>query len=86
MMNILEVLMLVFMIGTFCIMSFLLGAFITVNKKKITLNPVQAYKEHKEEQQQREENDLKQRQLNTLLENIDNYNGSALGQKDIPNK
>ena len=31
-------------------------------------------------------NDLEQRQVATMMENIDNYDGTSTGQKDIPNE
>lgn len=79
-MDIIYVIMLVFMTGSFCIMSFLIGS----NSKKVSLNPIQSYKEHKEVQKKKTEADLKARQTKTMLENIDRYDGTSLGQRDIP--
>lgn len=78
-MDIIYVIMLVFMTGSFCIISFLIG-----NNKKMSLNPIQNYKEHKEIQKRKEESDLKSRQIKTMLENIDRYDGTSIGQRDIP--
>ena len=78
-MDIIYVIMLVFMTGSFCIMSFLIGS-----NKKMTINPIQNYKEHKEVQEKKKEADLKSRQTKTMLENIDRYDGTSRGQKDIP--
>lgn len=79
-MDIIYVIMLVFMTGSFCIISFLIGS----NSKRMTFNPIQNYKEHKEIQRKKVEADLKTRQTKTMLENIDRYDGTSLGQKDIP--
>ena len=80
-MDIIYVIMLVFMTGSFCVISFLIGG---GRKTKVNLNPVEAYKEHKEKKEQEKTYDLKQRQLATMLDNINNYNGTPLGQKEIP--
>lgn len=85
-MDIIYVIMLVFMTGLFCVLSFLVGVLSAQGKNKINLNPIEAYKEHKEEKRQQEEYDLEQRQLATMMENIEIYNGTPIGQKDIPNE
>lgn len=85
-MNIFYVIMLVFMTGMFCIVSFIAGILSASNKNKINLNPIEAYKEHKEIKQQKETNDLEQRQITTMMENINNYDGTSRGQSDIPNQ
>lgn len=81
-MDIIYVIMLVFMTGSFCVISFLIGA--GRNNTKVNLNPIEAYKEHKEQKEQEKAYDLEQRQLATMLRNIDRYDGSSLGQEDIP--
>lgn len=85
-MDIINVIVLVFMTGLFCVLSFLVGVLSTINKSRITLNPIEAHKEYKEQKQQKEVYELEQKQLKTMLENIENYNGTSLGQKDIPNE
>ena len=54
------------------------------NKKDITLNPIKAIQEHKEEKIEQKEADLKDKQLKTMLKNIDNYDGTEFGQEEIP--
>lgn len=69
------------------ILTLLIGVKIgmsVANKKEITLNPIKAIQEHKEERIEHKEADLKDRQLKTMLKNIDNYDGSGLGQEEIP--
>lgn len=80
------VIMLVFMTGLFCVLSFLVGVLTAQEKNKINLNPIEVYKEHKEEKKQKDEYDLKQRQIATMMENIEKYDGTPIGQKDIPNE
>lgn len=84
-MNIIYVIMLVFMTGSFCVLSFLVGVLSSLGRK-INLNPIEKYKEHKEIKEQIRINDLEQRQIATMIENIDNYDGTPTGQKDIPNE
>ena len=84
-MNIIYVIMLVFMTGSFCVLCFLVGVLSSLGRK-LNLNPIENYKEHKEIKQQIRINDLEQRQVATMMENIDNYDGTSTGQKDIPNE
>ena len=84
-MNIIYVIMLVFMTGSFCVLSFLVGVLSSLGRK-INLNPIENYKEQKEMKEQIRINDLEQRQVATMMENIDNYDGTSTGQKDIPNE
>lgn len=85
-MEIIYVMMLVFMTGLFCVLSFLIGVLSVMGKNKINLNPIEAYKEHKEIKKQADEYNLEQRQLATMMDNINNYDGTSTGQKDIPNE
>lgn len=65
------------------LLSFVIGAKIGQGKN-ITLNPIKAVKESITEKKEKKIADLKDRQLKTTLENIDNYDGSGFGQKEIP--
>ena len=84
-MDVIYVIMLVFMTGFFCVLSFGIGVLSSLSKRKINLNPIDAYKGHKEIKKQKEEYNLAQRQKAVMLENIENYDGTSRGQKDIPN-
>lgn len=86
-MDIINVLMLVFMTGIFCVLSFVVGVLSVLGRtSRVNLNPIEAYKEHKEKNEQKKTNDLKQRRLATMLENINKYDGTSRGQKDIPSE
>lgn len=70
-----------------CILSFVIGAMIGQRAQKgkdITINPVKAIKEEIKETKEKKQEDLKIRQINTMLKNIDNYDGSGMGQTEIP--
>ena len=45
-----------------------------------TLNPVKAYREH----QAQRAVDAEQSKIDTIMQNIESYNGTSSGQKDIP--
>lgn len=71
--------------GVLLMFAFLIGAR-TAQKadrgeeiKLPSINPMEAYKEHREQSEANKE----QERLNTMLENINNYDGTGLGQKDI---
>lgn len=46
-------------------------------------NPVEKAKEHKKKKEARYEEEQKQKALETMLHNIDVYDGTEMGQKDI---
>lgn len=45
-----------------------------------TVNPFKAYQEH----QERKEADREKTKIETILQNIDNYDGTGSNQKDVP--
>ena len=71
--------------GVFLCISFLLGAKVgqkIANNEPITiptLNPVKVVKNYKLTKKQQEEID----ELNKLMSNIDNYDGSDIGQQEV---
>lgn len=73
--------------GTLNIACFFIGAKVGQNvSKDIPLkmpkinNPIKAHEERKVQKHEKEEQD----RIRTILENIENYNGTAQGQKDVP--
>lgn len=68
------------------IVCFIIGAKVgqTVSKGETietpTLNPMKAIREHRE----REEAEREQSRIDTLMRNIEAYDGTANGQEDIP--
>lgn len=70
------------------LLSFVIGAKIGLNvskKKDITLNPVKMVSEQIETHKEKKIADLEERKLKTMLDNIDNYDGTGFGQRNIPN-
>lgn len=74
--------------GAMCIVSFYLGAKMgqTVGKgeevKLPTVNPMEAYREHEARREARKEQD----RLDTILRNIEKYDGTERGQADVPGR
>ena len=72
--------------GAVNIFCFMLGAKVgqAVSKgEKVelpTINPMEAIKEHKAKQRAEEEMD----KLNTIMSNIESYDGTSNGQRDVP--
>lgn len=85
-----ENILLIMMVGVFNLLSFYLALkmnnkpVIEKEKKNVTINPVKIYKTAKEKRKIEEEKQKKQEILKANLENIENYDGTPLGQKDIP--
>lgn len=80
-----ETVLLVLLMGVMNLLAFVIGAR-TAQKadrgeeiKLPSINPMEAYREHREQSEANKE----QERLNTMLENINNYDGTGLGQKDI---
>lgn len=75
-------------VGALCITCFMMGAKLgqTVSKgeevKLPTLNPIQAYKEHTA----KKEAEMAQDRLETIMQNIEAYDGTSKGQTDVPGR
>lgn len=82
-----ETIILVLSIGTMNILCFFIGAKVgqkVVKGEDIKLpNPIKAIEETKETWEFKKEQEEENERLKIQLENIDNYNGTPLGQKDI---
>lgn len=84
-MSTLEILILIVGIGLINVLCFLIGAKTGQKASKgedITLpnlNPVEAVRTYEESRQQKKEED----NFNTMLENIEVYDGTNIGQKDF---
>ena len=84
-----ETILLVLVIGILCIVCFFIGA--RVGQKVVKgdeikvpsiskLNPINIYKEH----QEKEETEKEKNKLETILRNIERYDGTDAGQEDVP--
>lgn len=77
--------------GIMCLLSFYFGTKCSRNEEIVSqetkdkiLHPIETYKENEEKKEIVKKNKIQLMQDATILENIDNYNGSSLGQKPIP--
>ena len=83
-----ETILIIAAVGVMNIGCFLVGARVVqkvVKGEEVTipnLNPVEAVKEHKEKQEARKE----QNRLETIMQNIENYDGTEYGQKEVPGR
>lgn len=70
--------------GFICAACFLIGARVgqkVVKGETVELpNPVKAIKEH----QAKKEAEFQQNKIDVIMENIENYDGTGYGQKDVP--
>jgi NMD protein affecting ribosome stability and mRNA decay len=72
-------------IGFVCMACFLMGAKVGQavakgEEVKLPANPLTAVKER----QTKQEAEYEQNRLNTILQNIDRYDGTNAGQKEVP--
>lgn len=73
-------------LGIFILLSFVLGAYVgqrVVKGENIEVNPIKVIEEHKEEKKTRKQIEQEKSKFDIMLENIDNYDGTGIGQKDI---
>ena len=81
-----ETALIVLVTGALCVACFFIGAKVgqTVSKgEEIKLpapDPIKAIREHKDKIKADEE----QNRLNIIMQNIENYDGTSRGQKDVP--
>lgn len=87
-MEILLILLLVLLVlvaGTLNVACFFVGAKVGMSVVKgepielLSINPLQAYRER----QNRKEAEREQEKLDTIMQNIDSYNGTEENQKDV---
>lgn len=81
-----ETVLIVLVVGFMCLACFIAGAKVgqTVSKgediKLPEANPLKAIQEHREKKKADEESD----RLKVIMQNIENYDGTSNGQKDVP--
>lgn len=81
-----ESLVLVVIVGLLNLLSFYFGAKLASNRDDFSLNPIklhEKYIERLEERNLQEEYSKKEKEMQINFENIDNYDGSDLGQRNF---
>lgn len=80
---------LILVVGALNIACFFIGAKVGQRVAKgesvelPSLNPVKAVKEHNEKKLAEKEAEREQERIRTIMENIENYDGTPNGQKDV---
>ena len=75
-------------VGAMCIVCFMVGAKVgqTVSKgeevKLPNINPIEAYREH----EAKKEAQMEQNRIDTIMRNIEGYDGTGRGQDDVPGR
>lgn len=77
--------LLILAMGVVCMACFLMGAKVGQavakgEKVELPINPLMSAKER----QAKQEAEFEQNRLSTILQNIDRYDGTSDGQKDVP--
>lgn len=73
--------------GTLCMACFFIGAKVGQNvslgKDIETPNPIKSIRQYREDKQEQEEIEKAQEELSVMMDNINIYDGTGIGQKDI---
>ncbi len=76
--------LLVLAVGGINLLSFYLGSKLCRNEeldiRLPNINPIKKHKEYKEKKEVKRE----QEKMDVIMQNIDNYDGTSNGQKDVP--
>lgn len=85
-----DVLLIIAAVGIMCILCFIVGAKVgqAVTKgEKVEMpdiNPLNAIKEHADKRQMDKEQRQIRARTDAIMHNIDVYDGTSVGQKDVP--
>jgi len=79
-----EIIIAVLVTGALCIACFFIGAKVGQTASRGENIALPDIGKAKRELQERKEADKEQKRYNAILENIERYDGTASGQKDIP--
>ena len=84
-MEILLALLVALVVGTLCIVCFYIGAKVgqTVAMGEKIETPIEAVNNAVREHRERKEAEIKQDKLDTIMRNIESYNGTSFGQEDV---
>ena len=87
-----DIVLILLVVGLLIIVSFLVGAKVgqtVIKGEEIEVNPVKIIddmKDRKEQRDSKREARHDAEKLDVILENIKNYNGTSIGQKDVPRR
>ena len=85
-MEILLALLVALVVGTLCIVCFYIGAKVgqTVSMGEKIETPIEAVNNAVREHRERKEAEYEQDKLDTIMRNIESYDGTGYGQEDVP--
>lgn len=86
-MDILNIILSIALVGTLNIVCFLIGFKLGTGERVMPIsveNPIKAIKEHREEQHDKKEAEKEQKRIDTIMRNIERYDGTGAGQEDVP--
>ena len=86
-MDILLILGLLVLVGIQNLMCVIIGISVGLTLQKgesFSFNPIKEYTERKAEKQAKKEAKAEQDKIETILKNIENYDGTGFGQMDVP--
>ena len=69
-------------LGFICLSCFLLGA--KVGSKEELRNPIEVMQENKEKREARREARIEEDRVAVIMQNIENYDGTSTGQREVP--
>ncbi len=90
-----EQILMIAAVGTLCIACFLIGARTgqkVIKNEEVTLpkvpkeilHPIQSIQENAQARREQEEAQVEMNKLEIIMENLERYDGTSEGQKDIP--
>jgi biotin-(acetyl-CoA carboxylase) ligase len=78
-------LLLVMMQNTICIViGIKIGLALRKGERVELPNPVKAYKEHKANMEAQKEAEKELDKISTIMQNVENFDGTGFGQKEVP--
>lgn len=78
-------LLLVMMQNTICIVvGIKIGLALSKGERVELPNPVKAYKEHKANMEAQKEAEKELDKISTIMQNVENFDGTGFGQKEVP--
>ena len=78
-------LLLVMIQNTICIViGIKIGLALSKGERVELPNPVKAYKEHKANMEAQKEAEKELDKISTIMQNVENFDGTGFGQKEVP--
>ena len=79
-----ETILIIAVVGTLCIACFFVGAVVgqkvSKGEKLEAPHPIKAIEEHRERKEAQKEFD----RFDIVMQNLESYNGTSIGQRDVP--